>query len=82
MEEMDSLLVQIATHPFSAEGTMRWPYHAAVLQEDQAARYRGFCSNFDGFAVRLVFFEHSVTRTVRNVVGTHLTFGCFAETWS
>jgi hypothetical protein len=39
VEEMDSLLIQIATHPFSAEGTMRWPYHAAVLQEAQSARY-------------------------------------------
>lgn len=40
VEEMDSLQVQIATHPFSAEGTMRWPYHAAVIQHGQPVRYQ------------------------------------------
>lgn len=34
-EPMDHIRVQIAKHPFSDEGTVRWPYYASIMYPNE-----------------------------------------------
>ena len=37
-EAMDTIQVQIAKHPFSDEGAVRWPYYASITYLNESPR--------------------------------------------
>jgi hypothetical protein len=37
-EVMDLIQVQIAKHPFSDEGAVRWPYHALITYPSEPSK--------------------------------------------